>query len=126
MTTDQRPTTERRDDSLDRLGSALRSGELDLDEYERRTDLARTTPSARELAALTADLAVDPASTARHERQEWWDEWRWWLGGVVVLVGTWAVQSAVDGELRVFWPGVPLGVWALVLVAVAVVPRGRD
>lgn len=126
MSTDHRPGTELRATSLDRLGSALTTGELDLEEYERRTGLARSTTSTAELTGLTADLAEDPRAARRRDRREWVEEWRWWLAGVVVLVGAWAAQSAVDGVPRAFWPGVPLGVWAAVLLALAVVPRGRD
>ena len=45
------------------------------------------------------------------------------------MVGIWSVQSLAHGEARGFWPGVPLGVWAVVLLAVAVWPapdRGAD
>jgi hypothetical protein len=126
MDTPLRPSAETRETSLARLGSALTRGELDLEEYERRTDLARTTASTTELATLTADLAEDPRDGDRRERQEWFDEWRWWVAGVVVLVGTWGIQSAVDGGPGTFWPGIPLGVWALVLLVLPLLPRGRD
>lgn len=126
MSADHRPTEEQRSQSLNRLGAALTTGELDLSNYERRTELARSTTSAAELATVTADLAIDPEDTRRTELREWLDEWRWWLGGVIVLVGTWAVQSASTGELKTFWPGVPLGIWALILIAVTMLPRERD
>lgn len=126
MTTDHRPGSDDRADTLDQLGSALATGELDLTEYEQRTAVARATPSIAELTGLTADLAPDRSARDRRDLQDWLDEWRWWLAGVVVLVGTWGVQSAVAGELRGFWPGVPLGVWALLLIAVTVLPRDRD
>lgn len=126
MSTDNRPAEEQRSQSLNRLGVALTTGELDLTDYERRTEIARTTTSTAELTAVTVDLATDPEDTRRRELREWLDEWRWWLGGVIVLVGTWAVQSASAGELKTFWPGIPLGIWALILIAVTVLPRERD
>lgn len=126
MATDYRPTDELRSRSLNRLGAALTTGELDLTSYEQRSDLARITTSAAELSQLTADLPADRRDARRREIQDWLDEWRWWLGGVIVLVGTWAAQSASASDLLTFWPGVPLGIWALILIALTVLPRERD
>ncbi len=69
------------------------------------------------------DRALDPARrTKDSELREWLDEWRWWLGGAIILSAVWAVQVLRTG-MRFYWPVGPLGVWAAVLVAVAMWPR---
>ena len=40
----------------------------------------------------------------------------------MLLVGIWGVCSAAAADLEPFWPGVPLGIWAVVLLAVALWP----
>lgn len=120
-----RASTAERAAVVDRLGRGLTHGQLDLDEYEQRAETARRVVSTGDLAALTRDLPPDADERRRRDLQEWLAEWRWWLAGVLVLTGTWGVQSLVGGELRAFWPGVPLGIWALVLLALAVLPQ-RD
>lgn len=54
--------------------------------------------------------------------RDWLDEWRWWLGGVVILSAIWGLQVLRTG-VRYYWPAGPLGVWAAVLVAIAIWPR---
>ncbi|MEU9114994.1 hypothetical protein AB0D04_25205 [Streptomyces sp. NPDC048483] len=58
--------------------------------------------------------------------REWIEEWRYWLGGAVILSAIWGVNCFRKGEVTRFWPLLPLGVWAAVLVAFAVWPRGRE
>lgn len=57
---------------------------------------------------------------------EWGDEWRWWLGVAVALTGVWGVGSLVGGGFVAYWPLVPLGIWAAVLLASAIWPSGED
>ncbi len=108
------------------LGTAFANGSLDSLEHEQRLTRAWEARYIDELAALTCDLP-GPASAelARARREsdtrEWLQEWRWWLGGAVIMTAIWAVQAARSGP-DFYWPLVPLGVWAAVLVAVAVWP----
>ncbi|WP_406476279.1 hypothetical protein [Streptomyces platensis] len=62
----------------------------------------------------------------RKELREWIEEWRYWLGGAVILSAVWGVRCLHEGELTFYWPLPPLGVWAAVLVALAVWPRGKE
>ncbi|KPC58970.1 hypothetical protein [Streptomyces chattanoogensis] len=62
----------------------------------------------------------------RKELREWIEEWRYWLGGAVILSAIWGVQCFRRGEQRFYWPLTPLAVWAAVLIAVAVWPRGGE
>ncbi len=54
--------------------------------------------------------------------REWGDEWRWWTGVAVILTSVWGVVSLMGGELVPYWPLVPLGIWAAVLLASAIWP----
>jgi hypothetical protein len=110
-----------------RLASALGEGRIDLAEFDRRTTEAAAATTVGELVPLTADLPV-PAEQVRAERRrrehrEWLAEWRYWLGGAVIMNAVWGVQSIRDGELERYWPVVPLGIWAAILVAAAIWPR---
>lgn len=110
-----------------RLASALGEGRIDLAEFDRRTAAAAAATTARELAPLTADLPVSAAQVAAERRQrdrgEWLAEWRYWLGGAVIMNAVWGVQSIRDGEVDRYWPIVPLGIWAAILIAAAIWPR---
>ncbi|MFC7330130.1 DUF1707 SHOCT-like domain-containing protein [Marinactinospora rubrisoli] len=127
-----------RDDAAERLAAALIEGRLDLAEYSRRLDLAMSAVVMGDLEPLTADLpepAIQlpphltvPAQRPEAEppRREWADEWRWWLGGAVIMTGIWAVTSVVGGVLLPFWPLVPLGIWAAILLAAVIWPDERS
>ncbi|WP_344966701.1 DUF1707 SHOCT-like domain-containing protein [Salinactinospora qingdaonensis] len=130
-----------RDAVAERLAIALSEGRLDLNEYERRLDLAMNAVVMGDLTPLTADLPT-PVETQPAESdegkglvtseapgfptasgwREWVDEWRWWLGGAVIMTGIWGVTSIVGGALLPFWPLVPLGIWAAILIAAAIWP----
>ncbi len=128
-----------RDATAERLATALAEGRLRLDEYEERLHAAMSAVHLGDLAALTADIpepapavpAVgeepeSPAATALGPApsawKEWTDEWRWWLGGAVIMTGIWGVTSIMGGALLPYWPLVPLGIWAAILVAAAIWP----
>ena len=128
-----------RDLTVDRLAVAFSEGRLDHEEYERRVGAALTSVLVGELRALTADLPgpenpIPPPGPHREGRtapepegapvpwEEWGDEWRWWLGVAGTLTGVWAVSSLLGGELVPYWPLVPLGIWAAVLLASAIWP----
>ncbi|MDQ0749610.1 hypothetical protein QF034_003841 [Streptomyces africanus] len=78
---------------------------------------------------MTADLPA-PAPTRddrnRKDLHDWLTEWRYWLGGAVILSALWAARCAQREELSHYWPVTPLGVWAAVLIALAIWPRGSD
>ncbi|GAB3448926.1 hypothetical protein GCM10027570_22920 [Streptomonospora sediminis] len=127
-----------RDACAERLATALSEGRLDLAEYERRLDEAMSAVLLGQLQALTADLPEPPAPVERDDSEtepaganraalaspwkDWVDEWRWWLGGAVIMSGIWGVTSIMGGDLLPYWPLVPLGIWAAILVAAAIWP----
>jgi hypothetical protein len=49
-------------------------------------------------------------------------EWRWWFGAAIIMSALWGIQ-AIRSAPGFFWPLVPLGIWAAILIAVAVWPR---
>lgn len=131
-----------RDAAARRLSVALSEGRLDLEEYERRLDSVMSATTFGDLAPPTSDLpepaerpssdgAVDLAEVAGQTGgavapwREWFDEWRDWAGGAVIMIGIWTVTSVVSGEALPFWPAIPLGIWAVILVASLVWP-GSD
>ncbi|MFF4603417.1 DUF1707 domain-containing protein [Streptomyces sp. NPDC001339] len=118
-----------RDDVLDRLAAALAEGRLDAHEHEQRARQALQARTGAELAALTADLPAPELSARERDRKDlrdWLEEWRYWLGGAVVMSAIWGVNCFRKHELTYFWPLPPLGIWAAVLVAIAVWPRGEE
>ncbi|MFI6983676.1 DUF1707 domain-containing protein [Embleya sp. NPDC050154] len=123
-----------RDTTLARLAAGYAEGRLDRSEYDERATRAAAASVLGELAELTADLpaarpraatvATTRAERDRRDLREWLQEWRYWLGGAVILTGVWGTRCVLKGELIGYWPIVPLGVWAAVLIAIAVWPRG--
>ena len=108
--------------AAERLRIALDEGRLDLVEYDMRLRSAYAATTYGELEPVTADLpaAKLPAvkeSAAAAERRKWLNEWRDWLGGAVIMIAIWGTTSLVSGSLLPFWPAIPLGIWAAVLVA---------
>ena len=83
-----------------------------------------------ELAARCVDLpGPADADVARARREsdwrEWVLEWRWWLGGAAIMSAIWGIQAIRSGP-DFFWPIAPLGIWAAILVAVAIWPQTDD
>ncbi|RKS04758.1 uncharacterized protein DUF1707 [Nocardiopsis sp. Huas11] len=134
-----------REATLEHLATAFVEGRLRQDEYELRVGLALRSVFIGDLEDLTGDLPARPHAPAQAPASgppaeaddpgtrwqapaltvswsEWTDEWRWWLGIAVVLTTVWAVVSAMSGELVPYWPLVPLGIWAAVLLASAIWP----
>ena len=117
------------------LGTAMAEGRLTLAEYEERLDALWNSSTRGELAVLTDDLPLPdtPPNTPPNalpvrskDWREYFNEWRWWLGGVIVMTGIWGFQSISDGEAQNFWPMWPIGIWALILVASAFLPDDID
>lgn len=109
------------------LGSAMADGRLTLAEYEERVDAVWKSSTRGELARVTDDLPAVKAESESDvdkssEWREYFDEWRWWFGGAIIMSGIWGFQSISDGELNGYWPGWPLGIWALILVAMIFMP----
>ncbi|GAA4144102.1 DUF1707 domain-containing protein [Actinomadura keratinilytica] len=123
---------------IERLGDALAEGALDTAEYQRRLDAAAAAVTTAQLAPLTADLPVSRAAQARAaaarraararaDKRAWFDEWSYWAGGAVIMTVIWAATSLHAGEWKSYWPAVPLGIWAAVLISYAVWPdKPRD
>ncbi|MEU9852194.1 DUF1707 domain-containing protein [Streptomyces sp. NPDC047974] len=110
------------------LAVALTEGRLDAREHAERVGAALAARTAGELAGLTADLPAPrptPEERERAERAEWYAEWRYWLGGLVVLSAIWGANCLRDGELDFYWPVTPLAVWAAFLVAAALRPGDK-
>ncbi|NYI98681.1 hypothetical protein HNR12_004958 [Streptomonospora nanhaiensis] len=136
-----------RDRVAQHLATALSEGRLDLAEYEQRLDTAMGAVTIGDLVPLTADLPApqDPAGTpasddgpvdlaetgakaARGRRRGkggkgMVEEWRSWGGGAVIMTGIWLVTSIASGEMQPYWPLIPLGIWAAVLVASLIFPE---
>lgn len=124
-----RVTDQDREDVVQTLTAAYARGALEADEHEARIASAWNARDRSELVPLTHDLpGPDRAEVARLARdsdvREWLDEWRWWTGGALILSTIWGVGAIQSGP-DFFWPVVPLGVWAAVLVAIAIWP-GSD
>ncbi|MFF0276909.1 DUF1707 domain-containing protein [Streptomyces sp. NPDC004330] len=118
-----------RDGALRVLAAALAEGRLEPHEHEIRSERALRARTADDLAALTADLPAPAPTRSEQDRRDlsdWLAEWRYWLGGAVIMSGIWAAHSAQKGELTHYWPVTPLGVWAAVLIAIAIWPRDTD
>lgn len=108
------------------LGDAFARGALDLSEHEQRLTCVWEARYTDELTSLTRDLpgptGADLDRARRDsETREWLQEWRWWLGGAVIMTAIWAAQAARSGP-DFYWPLAPLGIWAAVLVAAAIWP----
>lgn len=112
-----------RDTAMNRLRDAVGRGQLDLTEFVRRSDEVVRATSADDLSAAVVNLPLDPAARDAAERREYWGEWRWWLAGAIVLTAVWGFQGLGDGDFGRFWPVVPLGIWAAVLLALPLLPR---
>ncbi|NWF29506.1 DUF1707 domain-containing protein [Streptomyces sp. PKU-EA00015] len=118
-----------RDDVLAVLAAALAEGRIDPHEHETRSQRALRARTADELAVLTSDLPAPVPTRAEQDLKdlkEWLAEWRYWLGGAVIMSGIWGASCAQKGDLTSFWPLTPLGVWAAVLIAIAIWPRDAD
>lgn len=131
---DQRAGDTDRDLVAGDLRDAFSEGRLDADEYERRLDAVWKSRTYGELDRLTADLPQPlqrERARAEEERQkalaerkkremrEYLGEWQAWLGGAVIMIGIWGVTSLANGEFNNFWPAIPLGIWAVILLASA-------
>ncbi|PSL01781.1 uncharacterized protein DUF1707 [Haloactinopolyspora alba] len=131
-----RPEYRASDDDRDVVAGDLRDafgeGRLDQDEYERRLDAAWQARTYGELDLLTADLPQPlerqraqvraeqqrkADERQRREMAQYFGEWKAWLGGAVIMIGIWAITGVASGEVQNFWPGVPLAIWAVVLLA---------
>jgi uncharacterized protein DUF1707 len=108
--------------TAERLRIAVDEGRLDLTEYDARLRSAYAATTYGELEPITADLppvtlpaVKEPAAVVQHHK--WLNEWREWLGGAVIMIAIWGTTSLVSGSLHAFWPAIPLGIWAAVLLA---------
>lgn len=114
-----------------RLQVAVDEGRLGLADYDERLQAAYAARTYDELERVTADLpapAVDHVAVAREEtaaarRHEWSEGWRSWAGAALVMIAIWGGTSLVSGTLLPFWPAIPLGIWAAVVLASALGAR---
>ncbi|OZC71346.1 hypothetical protein CH251_16380 [Rhodococcus sp. 06-462-5] len=128
---DLRVSNDEREAVVTTLGLAMSEGRLTLVEYEQRLDAVWASTTRGDLAEVVRDLPAPENSTATDvarttsEWREYLDEWRWWLGGAVVMNGIWAVQWISDGEPTSYWPLWPLGIWGIILVAMVFMPEDK-
>lgn len=117
-----------RDRAAERLGFALSEGRIDMGEYERRLEQAMSAKTAGELEPVMDDLPISAeeqrraaaereAERKQKDRRAYLDEWKTWIGAAVVMNGIWGVTSISSGEMNSYWPAIPLGIWAVVLLA---------
>jgi len=50
------------------------------------------------------------------DRRQYKREWGYWLGGAIILLAVYAFMASRSGNWGWFWPGIPLGIWAVVLI----------
>jgi hypothetical protein len=120
--------------AAERLRIAVDEGRLDLTEYDARLRAAYAATTYGELEPITVDLPAVPeaklpaakASAAAVERRKWLNEWREWMGGAIIMIAIWGTTSLVNGSLHPFWPAIPIGIWAAVLVAGALGKKEKD
>ena len=124
---DQRASDADREAVAEDLRDALEEGRLDVDEYQRRLDAVWASRTYGELDRLFADLPHPARRQARaaaeqrrrNQQRALLDAWKTWFGGAVIMIGIWGVTSLTSGELQNFWPAIPLGIWAVVIIASA-------
>lgn len=113
-----------RDEVAERLRTALNEGRLTVAEYDERLQRAYAAAMLDELRPLTSDLPVPQLSAevvARDEHKaKVSKEWRDWAGGAVIMIAIWGVTSAVSGDLKFFWPAIPIVIWAAIAVAMTI------
>lgn len=95
-----------------RLQAALVEGRLTIREFDERTRDAYGALTRGDLAELTVDLPQDELRPATHQ-----GHWLDWVVTLGVLTVVWAVLSVLSGGLTPFLPAIPIGVWALVMLA---------
>ncbi|MFC6884472.1 MULTISPECIES: DUF1707 SHOCT-like domain-containing protein [Actinomadura] len=126
-----------RDTAIERLGDALAEGALDTAEYNRRLERAAQAATLAELRALTADLPVSRAAQAKAEvarrtaqqqadKRAWLNEWGYWAGGALIMNAIWGYTCLKDGDLKFYWPALPLAIWAIVLISYALWPDRKN
>ncbi|SEG84775.1 protein of unknown function [Thermomonospora echinospora] len=126
-----------RDATIQALGDALAEGRLDPAEHDSRLTRAATATTFGQLAALTADLPPSPSAATggqtttdpahrQDDRRAWLKEVQYWLGGALVMNLIWAAQSLKDHQWASYWPAVPLGIWAAILLTYLIWPQDRD
>lgn len=111
-----------RSDTMRQLCDGFGQGRLNQAEFEARTDLALAAVTPADLRRLTDDLPIDQRAVTRAERAELMLETRWWIAGAVLMNGTWLVQSLIAEHAVHYWPGLPLAIWALILIGAVIAP----
>jgi hypothetical protein len=108
----------------ERLRHAVTEGRLDLAEYDERLQAAYAAVTLGDLSPLTRDLPepvveARSAEVAKKEKDQakLHKELRDWAGTSFLLVGIWLVTSIGSGAFYFFWPAIPMGIWAVVIVA---------
>jgi hypothetical protein len=117
---------------VEQLRVALNEGRLTITEFDERVRDAYAAITLADLAPLTADLPEPvparrlPEVRRESDRRKLFKEWRDWAGTSCVLVLIWAVTSVLSGGLNPFWPIIPMGIWALIIIAGVVFGDSSD
>lgn len=108
----------------ERLRLAVEEGRLGIAEYDERLQAAYAAVTLGELAPLTCDLpepvVEKPSSEVvnrERKKAKLAKELRDWAGTSFILVAIWLVTSIASGGLNFFWPVIPMGIWAVIIVA---------
>lgn len=124
-----KPSDAERERIAERLRLAVGDGRLTLDEFDDRLRTAYAAVTRTGLEQVAADLPVPapagPTMTKKTKKKaaaarpdaSWVDPWRSWLAAATIMIGIWFVTSVASGDVRGFWPGIPLGIWATVILA---------
>lgn len=112
-----------------RLRTALDEGRLSITEYDERLQSAYGATTLGELEPLTSDLPEPKPSAELVAREEHKakvsKEWRDWAAGAVIMIAIWGVASVASGELKFFWPAIPIVIWGIIAVAMTFEGPGK-
>ena len=133
----QRPTAAVRISDADRAAAAERlriavdEGRLSSPDTPaacglHRHHIRRARADRRPAGRAGGEAPAAKASAAAVERRKWLNEWREWMGGAIIMIAIWGTTSLVNGSLHPFWPAIPIGIWAAVLVAGALGKKEKD
>jgi hypothetical protein len=103
-----------RENTVQWLQAAFSEGRLTVGEFDERVRTAYAAVTRGDLADLTVDLPPEPpVCRAEPARKPWRDL----AAALCVLSLTWAMTSAMSDDVMPFSPVVPIGVWALIMLA---------
>jgi hypothetical protein len=122
-----------REAAIERLTAALGEQRLDVTEYDARLKKITDASTTSEVDSVVNDLPVtreqaerSRTETSRATRNKLLKEWGQWAAVTILLVAIWGATSLGSGEPMQFWPAVPSGVWAIILIAGMIWPSKKQ